>query len=192
MRLGLAKIDQQTIAQELRNVPVIAANHLRTGGLVGTDDFSVLFGVELGGEFGGINEVTKHHRKLSPFGFWDARFGWQRDTLRWLIVLDRRLWFCLEQWRSGDRYVFRCPNPDQNFSILVPGKLLCLDQFDLHILQIVLIQVKPPFEGSVRDTSLALEERDDLFENFIKRHTRSSPNSSNNALASCKSFVSNP
>jgi hypothetical protein len=47
MRLGIAKIDQQTIAEELGDVPVIAANHLRTGGLVGTYHVSVHFGVEV-------------------------------------------------------------------------------------------------------------------------------------------------
>jgi len=70
MRLGIAKVDQQTIAQELSDVPVIAANHLRTGGVIRTHHVPVLFGVELGGEFCGVYEVAEHDGQLTSFSFW--------------------------------------------------------------------------------------------------------------------------
>src|SRR4030095_10842816 len=43
--LGIAEVHQESIAQELGDVPVIAANHLSTSRLIGTDDFPVLFGI---------------------------------------------------------------------------------------------------------------------------------------------------
>src|SRR5262245_21276090 len=76
MGLGIAKIDEETITKELGDVPIIASNHLRTGGLVGTDHGPVLFGVELGGEFGRIHEVAEHHRELAAFGVGRGRGHW--------------------------------------------------------------------------------------------------------------------
>jgi hypothetical protein len=35
--------------------------------LIGTDDVSVLFRVELRREFGGIHQITKHHSELPTF-----------------------------------------------------------------------------------------------------------------------------
>src|SRR5215813_10713371 len=67
MGMGIAEIDEQTVTQELGNVPVIAANHLRTGGLVGTYHVPVLFGVELGGKPCGIDQVAEHHGELPTF-----------------------------------------------------------------------------------------------------------------------------
>jgi hypothetical protein len=85
-------------------------------------------------------------------------------------VLGRRLELCLDRWSSGDRYICSFPSPDQNFPFLVPGKVLCLDQFDLHILKRVRIKVKTSFECPVGDASLASEEGDDLFQEGIEGH----------------------
>jgi hypothetical protein len=76
MGLGIAKVDQKPITEELGDVPVIAANHLRTGGMIRPDHVPVVFGVELGGEFRGVHEVTEHHRELPTFGFGRSRANW--------------------------------------------------------------------------------------------------------------------
>src|SRR5262245_11537005 len=47
---------------------IVAPNHLRTGGLIGTDDVPVLFGVELAGESCGVHQITEQHGELAPFG----------------------------------------------------------------------------------------------------------------------------
>src|SRR5215471_8880604 len=70
--------------------------------------------------------------------------------------------------------------------------MLCLDQFDLHILDIIIIEVKTPFECTVRHTPLAFQQGDNLCKDVVKRHNRSSSNTSNNAFASFKSAVSKP
>jgi hypothetical protein len=69
MRLGIPKIHEEPIAEELGDMSVIALNHLSTGGLIRPDHVPVLFGIESAGEGGGIDEVTEHHRELTVFGF---------------------------------------------------------------------------------------------------------------------------
>src|SRR5437879_3980330 len=76
MGLGIAEVHEETIPKELGDMSVIAANHLRTGGLIRTDQVPVLFGVELAGEASGVHEITEHHRELSPFGIRRRRANW--------------------------------------------------------------------------------------------------------------------
>ena len=40
MGLGIAKVDQQAVAQILRNMPLKALDHLGTGLLIGSDDLA--------------------------------------------------------------------------------------------------------------------------------------------------------
>jgi len=88
MGLRIAKIHEEPIPKELGDVPVIAANPLRTGGLIGTDYVPILFGVELVGESSGVHQVTEHHRELAAFGVrygrgrWRTTRLWGRDLLR--------------------------------------------------------------------------------------------------------------
>jgi hypothetical protein len=80
MCLGIPKIDEESIPKELSDVSFIASNYLRTGGLVGTDHFPVVFRVELGGELGGIDQVTEQHRELTAFSVRGLRRGgWGQD-----------------------------------------------------------------------------------------------------------------
>jgi hypothetical protein len=46
MGLGIAKVHQETIAQKLSNVPVIASNHRRTSRVIRLYHVPVFFGVE--------------------------------------------------------------------------------------------------------------------------------------------------
>src|SRR5215510_12705794 len=91
MGLRIAKVDQQTIPKELGDVPLIASNDLRTGGVIRPYHVPVLFRIELAGESRGVHEVTEHHRELTAFGF---RRGRER------------------QWRGGWRCAGRPPGPD--------------------------------------------------------------------------------
>src|SRR5262252_7022741 len=67
MCLRIAEVDKQTITEKLGDMPIVALDHLGTYSLICTDDFPVLFGVELGGEVGGIDQVAEHHRELPSF-----------------------------------------------------------------------------------------------------------------------------
>jgi hypothetical protein len=91
MRLGIPKIHQQSIPQELGNMSLIALDDCRTCRLIGTNNFPVLFGVELAGEFGGVHEVTEHHRELTAFSFWCVMVGWWRFGSRVRCLDDRLL-----------------------------------------------------------------------------------------------------
>ena len=139
----------------------------------------VLFGVELGGQFRGIDEVTEHDGELTAFGFWRVWFeGW--CTLRGLIVLGRRLF----GWLSRGRGCFGnlgVTDPDQNSVILVNGKPSRLGEFFLQILDIVVIQAKLPLKRTIRCPALLLEERNDLGEHVVKVYDRLSPCPSGNA-----------
>src|SRR5262245_6468075 len=73
MGLGVAKIHQETITQELGNVSVKTLDHFGTHPLIGTHHVTPVFWIELRGQFGGINEVTKHDCEVPTFSF---RYGW--------------------------------------------------------------------------------------------------------------------
>src|SRR5215467_7918752 len=73
---GIAEIHQQSIAQQLGNIPVIALDHVRTCLLIRLNHLSQVLRIELGGEFGRIDQITEHHGELATFGCWRTRFGW--------------------------------------------------------------------------------------------------------------------
>jgi hypothetical protein len=52
--------------------------------------------------------------------------------------------------------------------------LLGLDEFYLEIFEVGVIQLKPPLQGTIRDSALALEECDSLLQNFLELHDRPS------------------
>ena len=68
MRLGIAKIDQQAIAEILGDMPLKALDDLGTGGLIGAHHLPQIFGIELAGERGRIHQVTEQHGELAAFG----------------------------------------------------------------------------------------------------------------------------
>src|SRR5262245_12497197 len=76
MGMRIAEIDEQTVTEQLGDMPIVALNNVGTHPLVCTDHIPVLFGIDLGGELGRINQVAEHHRELATFGFWRTRFGW--------------------------------------------------------------------------------------------------------------------
>jgi hypothetical protein len=68
-----------------------ACEDFRTSRLIGTDDFPVLFGIELGGEFGGIDQVAKHHGELPSFRIGRMWCSRERCSLRGALFLGNRL-----------------------------------------------------------------------------------------------------
>src|SRR5215467_3297296 len=66
----IAEIHQQSIAQQLGNVPVIALDHVSACLLIRLDHLSQVLRIKLGGEFGRIDQVTEHHSQLPSFGVW--------------------------------------------------------------------------------------------------------------------------
>ena len=137
--------------------------------MIGTDDFPVLFGIELAGKFSRVHEVAEHDGELAAFGFWCGWFeGW--CDLRGLIVLGRRSLGWLRRGRGCDRGVGSVPSPHEDSAIFICGKLLCLDDLCLEGFEILVIEAKPYLEGRIRHASLAFQEVDDLGENLIEGH----------------------
>jgi hypothetical protein len=68
----------------------------------------------------------------------------------------------------------RGADPDQHHPILVERQSFRLHDLGLQILQIVVIESKPTLQRPVGHPSFALEEVEDLPQDFIKRHVQSS------------------
>jgi hypothetical protein len=61
-----------------------------------------------------------------------------------------------------------------NPPILVERQLFRLDDLGLQIFQVVVIEGKPSLQGPVGHPAFALEEVEDLPQDFIERHVQSS------------------
>jgi hypothetical protein len=68
MGLGIPKIHQESIAQELSDVPVIALDNFSTHPLIRPYHVPPVFRVELRGELRRVHQVAEHHGELAPFG----------------------------------------------------------------------------------------------------------------------------
>src|SRR4029450_1372957 len=110
-----------------------------------------------------------------------------RRNLRGRLFLNSRGLRCLRPLRSD---CLGIADPDQNSAILVRRDTLGINEFFLEHIEVLVIQIEAHLQGAIRHPSLAFEERNNLFQDVIKRHDRSSTNSSSNALASLRSAVS--
>jgi hypothetical protein len=84
MSRGIAKIDQQAIAEILGDIAIIGLERGRSRGLVGTHHRAVVFGIESLGEIGRGDQVTEHHRDLPAFGLESAAARLRRE--RWPVL----------------------------------------------------------------------------------------------------------
>src|SRR5215813_1127913 len=97
MCLGVAKVDEQTVAQQLCDMPIVALNNFRTHLLIRPYHVTPVFRVELGGKFCGVHEITEHDSELPSFCFWGMRCWWRGYLCREVVLRDCRLhWW----WRG--------------------------------------------------------------------------------------------
>src|SRR6266446_5186029 len=89
MGLGIAKVDQEPIPEELGKVSCIALDDVSAHLLIRMDHVPIVFGVELGGELRRVHQVTEHDGELTAFRVRSAWFEWWCD-LRRLIMLGWR------------------------------------------------------------------------------------------------------
>ena len=59
--------------------------------------------------------------------------------------------------------------PDQDSAVLIKGQVFGIDELFLQIIQVGVVQCKPPFERPIRNTLLALQRLDDLGQDLFKR-----------------------
>jgi len=97
----IAKVDQEPIAQILRDRALEALDHLGTGLLIGTYDLTQVFRVELRGEAGRVHQVAEQHRELAALGLRRAPLrGRQRDGSCLFLLRGWRCWRCQAgSWR---------------------------------------------------------------------------------------------
>ena len=69
MRLRIAKVDEQAITEILCNVPLQALDHHGACGLVGTNNLTQVFGVELACQDRGVHQIAEQHSQLTALGF---------------------------------------------------------------------------------------------------------------------------
>ena len=67
MGCGVAKIDEQSIAQILGDMALVGLDDLSCGLLVGAHHGTQVFGVELAGQLGRAHQVAEQYRELPPF-----------------------------------------------------------------------------------------------------------------------------
>src|SRR5262245_54582475 len=80
MGLGIAEVNQQSVADVAGQVALKAADRFRAGLLIGEHHLAQAFGVGPFGERGRAHQVTEHHGELASFGyvlprlspFWDS------------------------------------------------------------------------------------------------------------------------
>src|SRR5262245_38059396 len=65
MRLRIAKIDEQSVAQILRDVPVKTLDDRSTGHLIRLDHLPQVFWIQLPREYGRVRQVTEQHGELA-------------------------------------------------------------------------------------------------------------------------------
>ena len=70
VRLGIAKVHQQPIAQILRNISVKVLDHRGAGLLVRLHHVAPVFRIELPSQTGRVYQVAEQHRELAAFGLW--------------------------------------------------------------------------------------------------------------------------
>jgi hypothetical protein len=139
MRLGIAKVDQQPIAQILSNMALEAGDHLGARLLIGPDHFAPVFRVELAGEHGGVHQVTEQHRQLAAFGLRRMRGGWWGFDGCRSIDLGHRHLHRLRGWRGRRWGAAHVTDPDQHVAVLVHGNALGFDELLLQIVEGVVI-----------------------------------------------------
>ena len=79
MGRGVAKIDQQAVAEILGDMAGILLNDVRRCRLIGTHNLAQIFGIQVPGQLRGADQITEHHRQLTAFGLGGVA-DWLRGT----------------------------------------------------------------------------------------------------------------
>ena len=164
---GIAKVDEDAIAQILRDMPLKAGDHLGTGVLIGPHHLTQLFWVELAGECRRVHQVTKEHGELAPFRVRQRDGGWG-DNLR----VRSGKGVLLQRKGGGDgRREHTCAScPDQHPAVFVHRQALALNEFRFHIFQVRVVELELPLEGAIGQAPAALEHGYRLVKDLLKGH----------------------
>src|SRR5262245_5066663 len=112
MGLGVAEVHEEPVTEKLGDMPIVALNNFRTYLLLRTYHCSVIFGIELRRKFGGIDQVTEHHRELSTFCV--RRCSRARCDLRGGLCLGSLRLCRLSRLRSNCLSACRVASPEES------------------------------------------------------------------------------
>jgi hypothetical protein len=132
MGLGIAKVHEESIPEQLGDMSIVALDDFSTSRLIGTHHVTPVFWVELAGEFGRIDQVTEHHRELPSLRVGRRRGSNARCDLRGGLLLGSRLWCCLSRWSGDFLGSGSFTSPHEHLTILISGKLVDFDEFILQ------------------------------------------------------------
>jgi hypothetical protein len=110
-----------------------------------------LFRVEVADQLRGAFEIGKEHGHELPFAF-EGTPGGQN-------LLDQ-MWRCIGQWCAFWGWGRRCclpTSPHEDTILLVQRQLLGVDEFVLHILQVVVVQLEATFQCPIGHSPFTLE-----------------------------------
>ena len=167
MGRGVAKIDQQPIAEILGDMTRVVLDDLGRGLLVGAHHGAQVFGVELAGELCGAHQVAEQHRELPSFRLWgrtSRRYGLYRHRLqRRLCGLVRH-----RKRRSGRAVglgqAWQAASPDQSSPCVIHYLRVRIEEFLLEGRQVGVVQVKLELQRLVGDPPVAVEPGESLVE----------------------------
>jgi hypothetical protein len=160
MRLRVAEIDQEPVAEILRNMPLKALDNLGTGGLVRAHYLPQVFGIKLRRQRGRRHQVTEQDRELAPF-----RVSCRRDGL-----------VCRRRRRLGGRGGSRvgASRPAQAAPCILLHLRVGVEQFLLQRVERLVLEMELELERPIRHTLTLTEEGNHLIEDGVKVH-RASP-----------------
>src|SRR5262249_5887167 len=134
----VAEVDQQAIAEILRDMALEAGDHLGTGRLIGPHDLAQVFRIELTRQARRVHQVTKQHRELAAFSLRGRWWGWGGFSLERVDIVRGKWLYRLGRWGAGHRWHVSTTRPDQDAPLLITGHLLCVEEFVLEIVESVL------------------------------------------------------
>jgi hypothetical protein len=149
MSLGIAEVHQQAIAEVLGNMPIKALDDLGTELLIGAHYLPEVFRIQLASEGSRVHEITEQHRELAPLGVRRRRSSGDGGGLMSGHGLGNQQEPWLGQRRGRRRGRRRLTDPDQDRARLVASELFRLDEFGLHVFEILVIQSKTAFERAI-------------------------------------------
>ena len=165
MRQGVAKVDEQAIAEILGDMPLKTGDDLGAGVLIGTHHLAQVFRVELAGEHGRIHQVTEQHGELQTFRIRRRRGDWGGLTLHRRDGRRGRQ----RHWRGGQRCYGRLTCPNEDAPVFVHGQTFGVEEFIIEGLQVFVIQPVSAGECVQHSTAVQLAGAPELNRRMVSQ-----------------------
>jgi hypothetical protein len=174
MGAGVAEIDQQTIAEVLGDMPLIAGGHFGAGGLIGLHHLAPVFRVKLTGEHGGVHQIAEQHCELTAFGVGGGRCGPWGCSRRRQVCWPGEVLVPRYGGRSERCGRISVTGPHDTLVVLAERVWVGIAQFGEEIGQGLRIKLKLPLQGAIGHAAPLAQQRQRLIDDRDKVHPVSS------------------